>query len=195
VSFSVLHGSYYNINTSLNRYGVKGVILTSSLTDYFPVFGLFFTGQAAYYQIMAAVEPAITYDLFEISSDLEDIANRLSDTNPFIKDMINRGSPAMDAVRMSMSTHAMGGNYHGCQLDYLRLVTLRIDFLDRLTIYMTSEELQMLDVSKETLANCTREFRCLHGPTVPSAEDLEKLRGSNLMREVNRLIANRPFNR
>jgi hypothetical protein len=197
VSFYALHDSYYNIDTPIDRYGIKGVILTSSLLDFFPIFALLMNNPAHYYQIVSAVEPAISYDLRCTCQDLDMIANRLFSTDPFLANLINTTSygPGIQAAIGSMTTHMAQGDFYGFQSAYIRLIGLRIACLDTMSIYMTIQELQTLGVAKETLVNCSREFICLHSPTVPSAHDLELLRGSNLMGEIEALMANNPFNR
>jgi hypothetical protein len=146
---------------------------------------------------VSATAPLITYDLTCVISDIEEIVLRLHNTDPYLAHMINTNIlvPAMYAAKGSMDMHTAVLDYHSYQLAYIQLVGLKIAHLDTLTPFMTSQELQILDVAKETFTNCTREFRCLHGPTVPSAEDLEMLRGTTLMGEIEKLMERNPFNR
>jgi hypothetical protein len=77
-----LHGSYYNIDTSINIYGKNGVILTSNLfLEFFTIFNpFFFINPEVYHHIMVSVDPALMEDVRSVSCDLEQIAARLYST-------------------------------------------------------------------------------------------------------------------
>jgi NADH-ubiquinone oxidoreductase chain 5 len=196
VSFSVLHGSYYNTDTSIDRYGIGGVILTSNFfLDVFPVFSLFFSNPELYHHILANVEPAIMDDVCSVCRDLEGIAKRLISTNdPLVAEVRARFIERMNIALEAMAREP-GPYTYGYKSAYIHLSLIRVECLENMSSLMTRQELQMIGVARETLTNTTNEFVCLHSQTLPAFVEAGDVRGGNLLVEINKLMSNNPFNR
>lgn len=74
------------------------------------------------------------------------------------------------------------------------ICSLRVNYLGYLTEYMSQQELQTFEVSKDTMVHDRADFHKLYRAKVEASQVLSNLNHSKLMMEVRWLLLNKPFN-
>jgi hypothetical protein len=194
LSLSLHRNAYRDISIKISD--VNGVILTSGLLEIFPVFEVLINASRDYIQITKDIELGIWKDLRHIDSDMRIIIDRLRETgDPIVLQALNDMSRMMhDLINSKDSLPRVNGNesYLYKYVDSY-ISGEKLKSLSHLSPYMTNEEIQILDVMKDTMKQAGWDFNELYAKKVQQSVILSNLDHSKLMMEVRWLLLDKPF--
>ena len=115
-------------------------------------------------------DPYVQQTLF-IMDEATDKASRLADSLPKVNNLESYSLKVMD--------------YHIC--------ALRVNSLGYLTEHMSQQEVQTVEVAKDTMIKAKADFNQLYKEKVAASEILNRLNHSKLMMEVRWMLLDKPF--